>query len=614
MKIIHHTIYRGDEMCGITGIVQFNEGVSSQRIEKMTSTLEHRGPDQEGYYKEKYVHFGHRRLSIIDLQFGVQPMKRTIDGTTYIIIYNGELYNTQQVKDELVLAGYHFETNSDTEVLLMSFIHWKERCTEKINGIFAFAVYAKEQETIHLFRDRVGVKPLFYSFQEGNFVFASEIKAILAFTDNAPVVNVEGLSMLLSIGPSRVPGKTVYENIYEVLPAHYIKITEDEFYMAPYYTKASKTHEEDFSQTVNNVRELVTDAVERQLVSDVPVCTFLSGGIDSSIISMISAKKQPTNTFSLQFKQNNVHFKPSSYQHSEDGPFIEQVSSYIGSTHHIIEINEQELFNTLLDALKAKDYPSMADIDSSLLLLCQRVQTSYKVGLSGECADELFGGYPWFQKGHEAQQHTLFPWITSIVEREHLLKKKWRDKLKLKTTMTSMYEEAIAKVKGFTDIEKLFYLNEQFFMQTLLERKDRMSMATSLEVRVPFADDNLVNYVWNIPWDMKQYGGLEKGILRQAFKGQLPDEVLFRKKNPFPKTHHPNFTKLVQQELFKRWQNEKSILRELFEAEPFEQLIASGGSSFKKPWFGQLMTGPQLLAYFIQLDEWYTSYNVQLIE
>jgi asparagine synthase (glutamine-hydrolysing) len=614
MKIIRHTIYRGDEMCGITGIVQFNEGVSSQRIEKMTSTLEHRGPDQEGYYKEKYVHFGHRRLSIIDLQFGVQPMKRTIDGTTYIIIYNGELYNTQQVKDELVLAGYHFETNSDTEVLLMSFIHWKERCTEKINGIFAFAVYAKEQETIHLFRDRVGVKPLFYSFQEGNFVFASEIKAILAFTDNAPVVNVEGLSMLLSIGPSRVPGKTVYENIYEVLPAHYIKITEDEFYMAPYYTKASKTHEEDFSQTVNNVRELVTDAVERQLVSDVPVCTFLSGGIDSSIISMISAKKQPTNTFSLQFKQNNVHFKPSSYQHSEDGPFIEQVSSYIGSTHHIIEINEQELFNTLLDALKAKDYPSMADIDSSLLLLCQRVQTSYKVGLSGECADELFGGYPWFQKGHEAQQHTLFPWITSIVEREHLLKKKWRDKLKLKTTMTSMYEEAIAKVKGFTDIEKLFYLNEQFFMQTLLERKDRMSMATSLEVRVPFADDNLVNYVWNIPWDMKQYGGLEKGILRQAFKGQLPDEVLFRKKNPFPKTHHPNFTKLVQQELFKRWQNEKSILRELFEAEPFEQLIASGGSSFKKPWFGQLMTGPQLLAYFIQLDEWYTSYNVQLIE
>lgn len=614
MKFLCHTIYRGDEMCGITGIIQFNEGVSSQRIEKMTSTLEHRGPDQEGYYKEKYVHFGHRRLSIIDLQFGIQPMQRTINGTTYTIIYNGELYNTQQVRDELELAGYHFETSSDTEVLLVSFIHWRERCTEKINGIFAFAVYTKEQETIHLFRDRVGVKPLFYSFQEGSFVFASEIKAILAFTDNAPVVNAEGLSMLLSIGPSRVPGKTVYENIYEVLPAHYIKITENEFFMAPYFTKASKPHEEDFSQTVNNVRDLVTDAVERQLVSDVPICTFLSGGIDSSIISMIAAKKQPTNTFSLQFSQNDVHFKPSNYQHSEDGPFIEQVSAYIGSMHHIIEINENELFTTLLDALKAKDYPSMADIDSSLLLLCQRVQTSYKVGLSGECADELFGGYPWFQKGHEAQQHTLFPWITSIVEREQLLKKKWRDKLKLKTTMTSMYEEAIAKVKGFTDIEKLFYLNEQFFMQTLLERKDRMSMATSLEVRVPFADDNLVNYVWNIPWDMKQYGGLEKGILRQAFKGQLPDEVLFRKKNPFPKTHHPNFTKLVQQELFKRWQNEKSILRELFEVEPFEQLIASGGSSFKKPWFGQLMTGPQLLAYFIQLDEWYTSYNIQLIE
>ena len=168
MKLFCHTIYRGDEMCGITGIVQFNGGVSSQRIEKMTSTLGHRGPDQEGYYKEKFVHFGHRRLSIIDLENGIQPMQRTINGTTYTIIYNGELYNTQQVKDELVLAGYHFETSSDTEVLLVSFIHWKERCTEKINGIFAFAVYTKEQETIHLFRDRVGVKPLFYSFQEGS--------------------------------------------------------------------------------------------------------------------------------------------------------------------------------------------------------------------------------------------------------------------------------------------------------------------------------------------------------------------------------------------------------------------------------------------------------------
>lgn len=602
-------------MCGITGIVQFNEGVSNGKIEKMTSTLEHRGPDQKGYYKDDYVLFGHRRLSIIDLQFGTQPMERTINGTTYIIIYNGELYNTQQVKDELEQEGYHFETNSDTEVLLISFIHWKERCTEKINGIFAFAVYVKNQETVYLFRDRVGVKPLFYSFQEGNFVFASEIKAILAFQSSAPVVNTEGLSMLLSIGPSRVPGKTVYENIYEVLPSHYIKITKDQFHSAPYFSKKSKPHNEDFAQTVKHVRELVTDAVERQLVSDVPICTFLSGGIDSSIISMIAAKKQPTDTFSLQFRQNTLHFKPSSYQHSEDGPFIEQVSNFIGSTHHIIEINEQELFDTLLDALKAKDYPSMADIDSSLLLLCQRVQSSFKVALSGECADELFGGYPWFQKNHEAHtQHTLFPWITSIAEREQLLKKKWRDKLNLKTTMENMYEEAVGKVEGYTNIEKLFYLNENFFMQTLLERKDRMSMATSLEVRVPFADDHLMNYVWNIPWDMKQHGDMEKGILRYAFKGQLPDDVLFRKKNPFPKTHHPNFTKLVQQELFKRWQNEKSILRELFEEEPFEQLIATGGASFKKPWFGQLMTGPQLLAYFIQLDEWFTSYNIQLIE
>lgn len=597
-------------MCGITGIVQFSEEITKDdTIGKMTGALAHRGPDASGYVMSTHVHLGHRRLAIIDLEQGAQPMQRTVNDNTYTIVYNGELYNTLELKEELEQLGYHFTTDSDTEVLLVAFIAWGINCTEKLNGIFAFAVFDAQNERLTLFRDRLGVKPLFYTQRDGLFLFASEIKGLLAHADIKPQVGVEGLSMLLSMGPSRVPGKTVFENIYELEAAHLLIIDRSGVTHQRYWNVEDAEHHDTLENTAKNVRELVTDAVHRQLVSDVPLCTLLSGGIDSSIISMLASQMQPLHTYSLDYEGNEAYFHANDFQKSLDTPWIELMVNEIGSTHQTVTLSQENLAGTLNAALYAKDYPSMADIDGSLLLFFEEIKKDFKVALSGECADELFGGYPWFHK-----QVGMFPWITSIEERERLLKGKWRDKLQLHATLRAIYEQEVEKISHLKDDrQRLFYLNQTYFMQTLLERKDRMSMAKGLEVRVPFADHRLVEYVWNIPWEMKQFGGLEKGILRHAFKGQLPDEVLYRKKNPFPKTHHPAYAELVQQGLLKRWQNPQSILRELFEEGPFEQLIATRGESFKKPWFGQLMTGPQLLAYFIQLDEWFTAYEVELI-
>ena len=594
-------------MCGITGIM-YEQLSDTKNIERMTKTLEHRGPDATQFMQEGVIQLGHTRLAIIDVKDGQQPMQRTVGNETYTMVYNGELYNTDELRHYLVDQGYQFTTRSDTEVLLYAFIHWGSECVERLNGIFAFAIYMHHEKKLYIARDRFGVKPLFYSYNDGVFLFASEIKALLSHPLCSPIVNKDGLALLLTIGPSRVPGKTVYERILELPPGHYLSMHNEKLTVGRYYSIESKTHEDDLQTTIDTVEHLVTKAIQKQLVSDVPVCTFLSGGIDSSIISKIASDIMPLQTFSLEFLNNADYFKQNDFQVSADTPFVQKMIEAISSEHHVVTLREEQLFTALNDALKAKDYPSMADIDSSLYLFCENISKQFRGALSGECADELFGGYPWFTK-----QYTNFPWIQSINERDDLLKPTMRETLNLTKTLDELYNKAIEPVSNESEHHQLLYLNQMYFMQTLLERKDRMSMAHGLEVRVPFADHELVEYVWHIPHEMKRTGGVEKGLLRHAFDGQLPDEVLWRKKNPFPKTHNPLYTKIVQQDLQSRYSDSQSILKVLFDHEAFTQLIESGGASFKKPWFGQLMTGPQLLAYFIQLDEWFKQYRIQLV-
>ncbi|MED3663580.1 asparagine synthase (glutamine-hydrolyzing) [Geobacillus stearothermophilus] len=615
-------------MCGITGCVHFGRNLRRERtvIDSMTETLAKRGPDDTNTWLDTHVAFGHKRLVVVDPAGGKQPMVRQKNGHRYTIVYNGELYNTEDIRKELLHKGYRFDGHSDTEVLLAAYIEWKEQCVDWLNGIFAFAVWDGERELLFMARDRLGVKPLFYREDGGGLLFGSEVKAILAHPDVKAEVNYEGLAEVFGLGPSRTPGHGVFDGIRELRPAHALTFSRNGLRIWRYWNVESDVHRDSFEETVEKLRFLLTDAVTRQLISDVPVCTFLSGGVDSSAITAIAANafatagKGPLHTYSIDYEGNDQYFKANDFQPNTDAPFIEQVSNKFQTVHHRCVITQEELFRHLHEAVIVRDVPGMADVDSSLLWFCKQIRNRFVVSLSGECADEIFGGYPWFHRPDDLSRKG-FPWMRSVDARMGLLKDEWRQKLRLDDYVQMRYEQTLAEVPRLEgeSAEKakrreLFYLNMIWFMTTLLDRKDRMSMGASLEVRVPFADHRIVEYVWNIPWDMKMYGGREKGLLRKALEGLLPEEVLYRKKSPYPKTHHPLYTKLVKQWLEQLLHDRSSVLHEFFDREKLLALIETEGKSFQVPWFGQLMTGPQLLAYLGQVHVWFDHYGIRIKE
>lgn len=615
-------------MCGITGWIHYKRNLTNQEniVGKMAEKLSKRGPDETNTWVSPHAVFGHKRLIVVDPEGGRQPMSITHQGHMYTICYNGELYNTEDLRAVLRGKGYTFNGHSDTEVLLISYIEWREECVNHLNGIFAFSVWDSQKEHVFIGRDRMGVKPLFYSEKDGGFLFGSEIKALLAHPDVKPEVAHGGLSEVLGLGPSRTPGEGVFKGVKELRPAHAMTFSKDGLKIWRYWNVKSEKHADSFADTVSNVRFLLSDAIKRQLVSDVPLCSFLSGGVDSSAITAIAANtyrdegKGRLHTYSIDYEENDQYFTKSDFQPNSDAPWIEKMSSEFNTIHHRCVISQQELKDYLIEAVHVRDLPGMADVDSSLLWFCKEIKEEFTVGLSGECADEIFGGYPWFHREDDFNRRG-FPWMRSVDERQGLLKDDWKKKLNLQEYVLAQYDKTVAEtplLDGENEIEtkrrQLFYLNLIWFMTTLLDRKDRMSMGASLEVRVPFADHRLVEYVWNIPWEMKMHENREKGILRKALEGILPNEVLYRKKSPYPKTHHPVYTKLVSDWLEEILADRSSVLYELFNEQKLKEIVKTGGSAFKVPWYGQLMTGPQLLAHLAQIHVWFKEYNIQIVE
>ncbi|SFE41584.1 asparagine synthase (glutamine-hydrolyzing) [Alteribacillus iranensis] len=615
-------------MCGITGWVNFRKNISQDTkvVEKMAATLKRRGPDDSGTWSSSHCLLGHTRLAVVDVTGGKQPMTRKYHSRLYTICYNGELYNTEEIRTELKRQGYTFQSYSDTEVLLAAYSQWKENCLRHLNGIFAFAIWDDELQQLFAARDRLGVKPFFFSQGSEGFLFGSEQKAILAHPGVKAEVNTEGLQEIFGLGPSRTPGHGVFRGIDSLRPAHAFIYSKNGLKTWRYWNVKSKTHEDSLEETASKVGNIFTDAVTRQLVSDVPISTFLSGGLDSSAITAIAAKhvekekNEKLHTFSVDYAENENYFVKSDFQPDMDQNWIDKMVKYAGTQHHNEIISTEQLVERLSEAVKARDLPGMADVDSSLLWFCQRIKERTTVSLSGECADEIFGGYPWFHKP-ELLHHEGFPWMPFHSERETLLSDYWKNKLSLSAYVKERYQETTNEtpyLDGESKIEarrrELFYMNLQWFMTTLLDRKDRMSMAASLEVRVPFADHRLVEYVWNVPWHMKQTEGREKGILRNSLKNCLPENILYRKKSPYPKTHHPRYTKQVKEWLLQILENPSSPILYFIDKQTVKDIAHSGGAAYTTPWFGQLMTGPQLLAYLIQVDVWMREYNINIIE
>lgn len=604
-------------MCGIAGILSSSIDLRDRKtmIESISSTLKMRGPDASGEYITRDTALIHRRLSVIDVERGAQPMRFG----KYIIVYNGELYNTAEVRSELEKCGYEFDSHCDTEVVLKAYHKWKEKSVERLNGIFAYAVYDEKENSVFVARDRIGVKPLFYSRTKDIFAFASRIKSLLCIDEIRPVVDRDGLNEIFMLGPAKTIGNAVFRDIKELPPASYMTYCDGKLEIKPYWSLVACENNETPQEAVEHTHSLVTDAVTRQLVSDVPLASFLSGGLDSSIISEIACREyakrgQCFNTYSVDYIDNDIYFKQSLFQPNKDSDYIDLISTAAGSVHHNVVLDNTEVADALVDAANARGVPGFADIDSSLLLFCREVKKGFTVCLSGECADEIFGGYPWYFR-KEILFEDCFPWSRSTAVRQSILKdgllangEEYARNAYLNTLkgVSSLDSDSVLEKR----MREMFILNLSWFMQTLLARKDAMSMETSLEVRVPFCDYRLVEYAYNLPWELKAYDGREKGILRKAFENELPKEIVWRKKSPYPKTHNPAYLKRVC-ELCSIALNDKSTpLYDWVNTAEITRL-AENPDSLSEPWYGQLMRAPQILAYIFQIYVWIKNYKVE---
>jgi len=606
-------------MCGIAGILSKNIDLRERHplIKDISRSLKMRGPDGKGEFVKPYAALIHRRLSVIDPERGAQPMTFG----KYTICYNGEIYNTEEVRNELKSLGYSFETHCDTEVILKAFHKWKEESCKKLNGIFAYAIWNDEDKELFLCRDRIGVKPLYYAEKQGIFAFASRIKSLLLIPEISTDVDENGLNEIFMLGPAKTIGTAVFKDIKELPPASYMYYKDSKKNIKEYWQLEAAIHTENKDETIEHTRTLVKDAIERQLVSDVPLCTFLSGGLDSSIISRVASdyyKKSGDvlDTYSVDYTDNDKYFKKSLFQPNKDSDFIDLISSYIGSSHHNIILDNKEVSDALIESTYARSLPGFTDVDSSLLLFCRAVKLKNTVALSGECADEIFGGYPWYHNKDILFEET-FPWSRSTDVRRSILKdgllpkgEEYVHERYLETVKKTSYLDSDTKTEK--RMREMFRLNLDWFMQTLLVRKDVMSMESSLEVRVPFCDYRIVEYAYNMPWEIKSFDGREKGVLRKAFENDLPYDITWRKKSPYPKTHNPVYFKAVCKMTEEILKDKTSLLSEMLNTAKIHELMENP-DALDAPWYGQLMRGPQVLAYIVQIYYWIKDNNVNFV-
>ena len=607
----------GNIMCGIAGII----GVRTQEhtLQKMLSTMQRRGPDATGISLVENGWFLHARLAVIDLAGGRQPMKLIFAQEEYTIVYNGELYNTMELRRELESLGHEFVGHSDTEVLLHAFAQWREMCLEKLNGIYAFAVWEARKRRLFLARDRMGVKPLFYTEREGGLLFASELKTILAHPAVPAELDTDGAAQILLLGPGRVPGSGVFRDIQELEPGQYAYYEKGKLQIYRYWMLRDREHRESFEETAEHVRQLVLDAVLRQTVSDVKIGTFLSGGLDSSLITAICAKKmgsKPLPTFSVDYVDNDKYFVPSKFQPNSDGEYIRLMQETFRTDHHWCVLSPQDLVEELENATYARDLPGMADVDFSLLAFCRQIKPHVTVALSGECADEIFGGYPWY-RDPLVRNADGFPWAQNTAYRQSIFCPALSPKIDGEAFVRSHYERTCAEsdilpeqTKEEIRMKQMVNLNFRWFMQTLLDRKDRMSMFSGLEVRVPFCDYRIAEYLYGVPWTFKDYHNKEKGLLRVAMEGLLPEKVLWRKKSPYPKTMDPRYLELVKGKMEALLTAKNAPLFELVSKDAVCRMLKEEPIW---PWYGQLMRRPQTIAYLLQINSWLEQYNVNLV-
>lgn len=625
-------------MCSIAGILDRSlRAVSEEEIRRMGKTMKHRGPDQSGACFFAGGALQQNRLAVMDVENGKQPMTAVWEGKRYTIVYNGEIYNTEELRAGLTVAGAEFRTRCDTEVVLWSYILYGEESPSMLNGIFAYAILeetfadphqqhkssqkgeeAVQSSRVFLARDRFGIKPLYYTEAGGVFRFASEVKALLASPEVEPVIDLLGLWQLFYLSPVTLPGKTVFRDIFALLPGEAAYYDENGLRRFQYFTLRAKKFEGTREDAIGMTGALVRDAVRRQLVSDVPLCVFLSGGLDSSVVAAVASEHERENgrilsTYSFEYEGNRENFRSSLFQPQGDDEYAVRLALQLGTDHMVLTAPTERVGALLYDAVRARDLPGQADIDSSLLYFCSRVKELHTVALSGECSDEIFGGYPWFYRP-EMLERDFFPWLHEPSARISLLRPELSRAEEGYRVLSDYYKASVSAAPVLEDESDEMrrsrvatWLSVNYFMANLLERKDRMSMYSGLEVRVPFGDHRILEFVYNVPWAYKMENGHEKSLLREAMRSYLPEEILWRKKSPYPKTHNPAYESLVRDLLRSRLSHKNSALGEMIDASRLSVLLDGGDVT----WFGQLMSRPQLYAWLYQFDVFCEMYGVR---
>ena len=614
-------------MCGITGWVDFGRDLRGERatIEAMTSTMACRGPDAGGVWLSSHAAIGHRRLAVIDIAGGEQPMRAAGDGQDDVVLtFSGEIYNFTELRRDLAARGHAFRTRSDTEVLLHAYLEWGPGCVERLNGMFAFAVWDERRQELLLARDRMGIKPLYYAPLADGVLFGSEPKAVLAHPGFRPEIDAEGIAELFAQIGTKTPEQAIYRGLREVRPGTTVTVNRSGVRAATYWKLESREHTDDLATTIATLRGLLEDIVDRQTVADVPLCSLLSGGLDSSAVSALAAGIQQRRegmqlaTFSVTFEGSEEFFEPNMTRPSHDEPYAQAAAKHIGARHTTITLTADDLIAAQREPLKAHDLPTAGDMWASLYVLFREIRRESTVALSGESADEVFGGYPWYQVPAMVGAPT-YPWAAGG-SWEPLLHPEVARHVKLGDYAADRYSQALAEVPRLPGedlrdrrVREVLHLGLTRWLPMLLDRKDRLSMASGLEVRVPFCDHRLVDYVWNVPWAMKTTGGIEKGLLREAAAGLLPGDLLRRRKSAYPAAVGTAFDKAIEAQMSQLLRRPDAPLFSLVNP---EKLTAAYARDPRLP--GMMGTAVSLMAptaaaaFLLDVNQWLERYGVSL--
>ncbi len=531
-----------------------------------------------------------------------------------IAMAEGRMRNREQLAGELNCPA----ATSAARVVLRAYQKWGDDYPSHVEGPVTTCVMDAEADRMVISRDRMGEKMIFYTWRGDSAAFADHPDSLLKTASAESIMDVDGMREMFGLGPARTPGRTFLRDIQAIEPGCALILKGDCLKIDRYYRIEDHPHVESEGITIEHTRALLEQAIDD--VIGLQPAVMLSGGLDSTALTaLIAARNGRIQSFSVDYQDNAVDFVPNAFRPEMDGPFIEMAVRAFHTQHRTIVLDQQSLARALGRAVSLRGFPGMADIDSSLLLFAGQIARYAQNVVSGECGDEVFGGYPWF-RGEAPLMDGVFPWSGSLELRESLLIPEVREKLKLQEYVRDIFSDHLnaaqpkhdcsPKERRLKIMQKLCF---EFFMTNLQERAVRMCEGAGVRVLTPLCDERLVEYVYNVPWDMKFMEGQEKGLFRAAVRDLLPERLLRRKKSPYPKTCSPVYTEMIRKMTMNMVSDAGAPIFEWVDRDRVRAIAQSDLNPVETPWYGQLMAGPQMLGYLWQINRWLVERNVTVL-